>query len=169
MARTRDRVFALVIVITFTLTTVGIGIASVWQASNEEKKRDQQMAKQLKGKDMQDFTPVATVEELQIIDLEPGKGSEVKAGDTVTVDYTGALAATGKVFESSLDSGQPVTFGLDQVIKGWGEGLVGVKEGGKRRLIIPAELAYGPSSPSPDIPANSDLVFDVIVHSVQKK
>ena len=60
---------------------------------------------------MKDFTPVATVDSLQIADLTPGTGATVQAGDTVTVDYTGTIAATGIIFQSSLDSGQPVTFG----------------------------------------------------------
>lgn len=180
MRRTRDRVLILVIVGAFLLTTVGVSIATIWQIMEEGKQNkaaetstqaqtNQTNDNALKGTNMQDFTPVAKIDELSTQDLEPGNGQEVKAGDTVTVDYTGAVAATGKVFESSLDSGQPVTFGLDQVIKGWSEGLVGMKEGGKRRLLIPADKAYGAQSPSPDIPANADLVFDVTLRSIQKK
>ena len=116
---------------------------------------------------MQNFTPVATVTELQATDLTPGNGDEVKAGDTVTVDYTGAVAATGTVFQSSLDSGQPVTFGLNDVIVGWKEGLVGMKVGGTRRLLIPAEKAYGANPPA-GIPVNAALVFDVTLHSIGK-
>lgn len=120
----------------------------------------------LKGTQLENFTPVASVAELQKIDLVEGTGSEVKPGDKVTVDYTGAVAATGKIFESSKDSGQPVSFGLDQVIKGWTDGVPGMKIGGTRRLVIPAAQAYGSSSPSADIPANSDLVFDITLQAI---
>ena len=67
----------------------------------------------------------------------------------------------GIIFQSSLDFGDPITFGLDQVISGWTHGVPGMKVGGTRRLVIPAEQAYGASSPAPNIPANSDLVFDI--------
>ncbi len=120
----------------------------------------------LKGTQLQNFTPVASVPELQKVDLTEGQGTEVKSTDTVTVDYTGAVAATGKIFESSKDSGQPATFGLNQVIKGWTDGVPGMKVGGTRRLVIPAAQAYGASSPSPDIPANADLVFDITLQAI---
>ena len=121
----------------------------------------------LQGTKLSGFTPVSQVDTLQKIDLEVGTGKEVKPGDTVTVDYTGALAADGTIFQSSLDTGQPVSFSLDGVIKGWTEGIPGMKEGGKRRLIIPAELAYGGNPPQGSgIPPNAALVFDVTLHSV---
>jgi FKBP-type peptidyl-prolyl cis-trans isomerase len=101
---------------------------------------------------------------LKYIDQVEGKGKEVKKGDAVEVHYTGTLK-NGKKFDSSRDRNKPfeVTVGVGQVIKGWDEGIPGMKEGGKRKLIIPSELAYGSKSPSPDIPANSDLVFEVEV------
>lgn len=101
------------------------------------------------------------VKELEIIDIEVGTGAEVQPGATITAHYTGALVKNGIIFQSSLDFGKPATFGLDQVIKGWTVGVPGMKIGGTRRLIIPAEMAYGASSPAPNIPANSDLVFDI--------
>jgi len=183
MARRRDRVFVLIMAGAFLFTTVGTSVALIWSMIDENKNKDavteqlqtaqqqQQQAQNpnaLKGKPMQDFTPVAKVDQLQIIDLQEGTGDAVSASSNVTVDYTGAIASTGKVFESSLDSGQQATFGLDQVITGWKEGLVGMKVGGKRRLLIPADKAYGSQSPSADIPANSDLVFDVTLHSINK-
>lgn len=109
------------------------------------------------------FTPVEKVLSLQKIDIVSGTGAEVKTGDTVSVHYTGAVASTGEVFQSSKDFGiEPVTFPLGGVIKGWTEGIPGMKVGGTRRLVIPAEMAYG-SNPPPGsgIPANADLVFDV--------
>lgn len=101
------------------------------------------------------------VTELEIIDVEQGAGEEVKPGATITAHYTGALVKNGIIFQSSHDFGDAITFGLDQVIKGWTHGVPGMKIGGTRRLVIPAEQAYGASSPSSNIPANSDLVFDI--------
>lgn len=136
-------------------------------AAQAQNKSKENKVNQLQGNPLANFTPVATIPTLQTIDTTPGTGAVVKASDKVTVDYTGAIASTGKVFESSKDSGQPVSFGLNQVIKGWTEGIPGMKVGGTRRLLIPASLAYG-SQGNATIPANSDLVFDVTVHSVSK-
>jgi FKBP-type peptidyl-prolyl cis-trans isomerase len=117
------------------------------------------------GKPLENFTPVESVSEIQKTDTQAGDGKEVQPGDTVTVDYTGAVAATGVIFQSSKDGGQPVTFALDAVIKGWTEGIPGMKVGGTRRLIIPADLAYGANPPQGSgIPANAALVFDVTLH-----
>ena len=101
------------------------------------------------------------VKELEITDIEVGTGAEVQPGATVTVHYTGALVKNGIIFQSSHDFGKTISFGLDQVIKGWTHGVPGMKVGGTRRLVIPAEMAYGSQSPAPNIPANSDLVFDI--------
>ena len=121
----------------------------------------------LQGTQLTAYTPVSSVPELQKIDTAAGNGQEVKPGDTVTVDYTGAVAATGIVFQSSKDLGQPATFPLDQVIKGWTEGIPGMKVGGTRRLLIPANLAYGANPPTGSgIPANADLVFDVTLYAI---
>ena len=122
-------------------------------ASQEEK---------LEGKPLEGFTPIDKVDSLQKIDTVVGTGEEAKAGDTVTAHYTGAVAATGIVFQSSHDMGRPIPFGLDQVIKGWTDGVPGMKVGGKRRLLIPADQAYGANPPQgAGIPANADLVFDI--------
>ena len=117
----------------------------------------------LQGGTLADFTPTDTVTELQRIDITEGTGDEVSAGATVTVHYTGALAATGLIFQSSHDFGdQGVTFPLAGVISGWTEGVPGMKVGGKRRLIIPAEMAYGSRPPyGSGIPADAPLVFDI--------
>ncbi|NCO10362.1 FKBP-type peptidyl-prolyl cis-trans isomerase [Candidatus Saccharibacteria bacterium] len=113
------------------------------------------------GTKLHDFEPREEVKELEIIDVEVGAGAEVQPGATITAHYTGALAKNGIIFQSSHDFGKPATFGLDQVIAGWTKGVPGMKVGGTRRLVIPAEQAYGSSSPAPNIPANSDLVFDI--------
>ena len=107
------------------------------------------------------------IDSLQKQDTTEGTGPEVKAGDTVTVDYTGAVAATCVIFQSSLDTGQPASFPLSNVIQGWQEGIPGMKVGGTRRLLIPAAQAYGANPPQGSgIPANADLVFDVTLHKI---
>jgi peptidylprolyl isomerase len=104
---------------------------------------------------------------LQIQDLTVGIGQEVKSGDTVTVNYLGTLT-NGTKFDSSYDRNQPFTtqIGVGQVIQGWDKGIVGMKVGGKRKLIIPAALGYG-SQPTGSIPADSTLIFEVELVSVK--
>ena len=121
------------------------------------------------GTKLQDFEPRnEAVKELEITDVEVGTGEEVKPGATITAHYTGALVKNGIIFQSSHDFGDAITFGLDQVISGWTHGVPGMKIGGTRRLVIPAEQAYGPSSPSRNIPANSDLVFDIALMAIPR-
>jgi FKBP-type peptidyl-prolyl cis-trans isomerase len=115
----------------------------------------------LEGTKLANFTPVDNVAELQIIDVTEGTGDVVPEGATITAHYTGALCKDGTIFQSSHDFGDAITFGLNQVIAGWTEGVPGMKVGGVRRLVIPAVKAYGAASPSANIPANSDLVFDI--------
>lgn len=116
---------------------------------------------QLEGTRLGNFEPVAKVNSLETFDIQVGDGAEVQPGATVTAHYTGALCSSGIIFQSSHDFGQPATFPLDAVIQGWQQGVPGMKVGGTRRLLIPADQAYGAQSPSPNIPANSDLVFDI--------
>ena len=100
---------------------------------------------------------------LQYGDIRVGCGAQAKAGSTVTVEYTGWLAG-GKEFDSSRSQGrQPFTFvaGQGQVIQGFDEGVIGLRVGGKRRLVLPPSLGYGPSGNPPVIPANATLYFDV--------
>lgn len=113
------------------------------------------------GTKLQDFTPMDSVTELQISDVFEGTGDVVPEGATITAHYTGALVKNGIIFQSSHDFGDAITFPLSGVIAGWTKGVPGMKVGGMRRLIIPAEMAYGAASPAPNIPANSDLVFDI--------
>jgi FKBP-type peptidyl-prolyl cis-trans isomerase len=115
----------------------------------------------LEGTILQNFTPIQAVPMLQIIDVQEGTGDVVQPGATITAHYTGALTKDGTIFQSSHDFGDAVTFGLNQVIPGWTEGVPGMKVGGIRRLVIPAAKAYGAHSPAANIPANSDLVFDI--------
>jgi FKBP-type peptidyl-prolyl cis-trans isomerase FkpA len=113
------------------------------------------------GTKLPDFDPRDSVETLEIIDSEVGIGETVNPGATITAHYTGALCKNGIIFQSSHDFGNPITFGLDQVIKGWTEGVPGMKVGGTRRLLIPSEQAYGSARAASNIPPNSDLVFDI--------
>ncbi len=113
------------------------------------------------GTKLHNFEPREQVSELEIIDVGVGSGEVAQPRAKITAHYTGALVKNGIIFQSSLDFGEPITFGLDEVITGWTLGVPGMKVGGTRRLIIPAEQAYGASSPAPNIPANSDLVFDI--------
>ena len=100
-------------------------------------------------------------DQLQIQDITLGTGAEAKVGNTVSVHYSGTLL-NGTKFDSSYDRNEPFSFtiGQGQVIKGWEQGISGMKVGGKRKLIIPASLAYGNRQVGP-IPANSTLVFEV--------
>jgi len=120
------------------------------------------MAKdEFKYPDPKDPGIVTTNSGLKYLDLKKGDGAEAKAGDRVKVHYTGWLK-DGKKFDSSKDRGQPypLTLGAGEVIKGWDEGVAGMKVGGKRKLIIPSDLAYGSRGRGP-IPPNAELVFDV--------
>jgi FKBP-type peptidyl-prolyl cis-trans isomerase FkpA len=109
---------------------------------------------------------VTTPSGLRIIDVKPGTGPVPKAGQTVTVNYTGWLFVDGKKdkkFDSSLDRNQPFSFTLGQgeVIKGWDEGVATMHVGGKRTLIIPPDLGYGASGAGGVIPPGATLIFDV--------
>jgi FKBP-type peptidyl-prolyl cis-trans isomerase len=185
MARKRERAFAAFGAGLFLLTSSALTIAVVYSLVQQH---NQQPAKantptasttvqqkestvknlpKLQGTKLTGFAPVASISQLQTTDTTPGTGDTVKPGDTVTVDYTGAVAATGVVFQSSKDIGQPATLSLGQVIAGWSQGIPGMKVGGTRRLLIPANLAYAAHPPAgSNIPPNADLVFDVTVHKI---
>ncbi|HET9217492.1 MAG TPA: FKBP-type peptidyl-prolyl cis-trans isomerase [Terriglobia bacterium] len=103
---------------------------------------------------------------LKMIDSKEGQGDAVKTGNTISVHYTGWLYENGKrgrKFDSSVDRGQPFNFTVGSgVIKGWSEGVVGMKPGGKRELIIPPDLAYGPGGAGGGIiPSNATLDFEI--------
>src|SRR6185369_16042942 len=112
--------------------------------------------------------------ELEVKDLVPGTGEDARFRSAVLVSYTGwtydgcAPEQKGEMFDTSTTRGVPISFmvGAGRVIKGWDEGLVGLKEGGKRLLVIPPDKAYGQRSPTPKIPPNSTLVFEVTLDKV---
>ena len=110
-----------------------------------------------------------TADGLQYWDIKVGTGATAAAGQSAKVHYTGWLT-NGKKFDSSLDRGEPFTvepLGSAPVIKGWNEGIIGMKVGGKRQLRIPPELAYGANGYPGVIPANATLIFDVQLLSVK--
>ena len=114
--------------------------------------------------------PTEPVTQLEITDEVVGTGAAAAAGDSVTVNYVGSLT-DGTVFDASASHGTAsftFTLGKGQVIKGWDEGIVGMKVGGKRRLVIPASLAYGNQAVGNVIPANATLIFEVELLNVQK-
>src|SRR6188474_93175 len=113
---------------------------------------------------------ITTPSGLTYEDLEPGTGAAARAGQKAKVHYTGWLK-NGQKFDSSLDRNDPFEFtlGAGMVIKGWDEGVAGMKKGGKRKLTIPSDLAYGPSGSPPKIPPNAPLVFDVELVEIVKE
>jgi len=114
----------------------------------------------------QEGKTIELVDGLKYIDVKIGDGPEAKKGMIVSVHYTGWLyknGTKGAEFDSSAKAGKPITFrlGAGQVIKGWDEGVAGMKVGGKRTLIIPSELGYGARGAGGVIPPNATLIFDV--------
>jgi FKBP-type peptidyl-prolyl cis-trans isomerase FkpA len=114
--------------------------------------------------------PVPADQQMGMVTLTPGTGDLAKAGDRVSVHYVGTLT-DGTKFDSSRDRNQPFQFvlGQGQVIKGWDQGVAGMKVGEKRKLTIPPAMAYGPQGRPPKIPPNSTLVFEVELLAVNPK
>ncbi|MBA3300996.1 MAG: FKBP-type peptidyl-prolyl cis-trans isomerase [Thermoleophilaceae bacterium] len=110
----------------------------------------------------------APPKKLEIEDLKKGKGAAAKDGDKLSMQYVGVLFEDGKEFDASYDRGEPFEFALGEgmVIKGWDEGIKGMKAGGQRKLTIPADLAYGPQGQPPDIPPKAALIFVVDLEKV---
>jgi len=176
----------------FVVTGLGVGLLAFWQATHPAKNSQNSQTSttqaikcandpsiqfnsstgsaKLAGVKLSDYTLVAKMAAVECTDVKVGTiGQAVKSSSSITANYTGAVAATGVIFQSSLDNnGQPFTTALSGVIPGWQQGLLGMKAGGERRLYVPAALAYGANPPANSgIPANADLVFDVTVLAVQ--
>ncbi len=113
--------------------------------------------------------PIRTPSGLEYWEIKLGTGKAAKPADDITVNYTGWVEKTGKKFDSSLDRGEPFTMTIDstRVIKGWTEGLKGMRVGGIRRLRIPPQLAYGTQGAGKDSPPNATLIFDIELLSVR--
>lgn len=133
--------------------------------------RDRQVANEFKNPQKESTSSAAPVDTtgLKIEDLVEGTGQEAKKGDLVTIHYKGTLE-NGTVFDSSYDKGQPfqTPIGQGSVIKGWDEGVPGMKVGGKRRLTIPPQLAYGERGQG-SIPPNATLIFELELVEVRSK
>ncbi len=168
----------------FVVTALGVGVYAFWtnthnggsnaQAHNYLKcpikpvtaKQSKKNGK-LEGAKLAGFTPIKHIDYLQCQDMKVGNGTIATATSSVTAIYTGALASNGTIFQSSEDTGQPFTASLSGgVIQGWTAGIPGMRIGGQRRLLIPAQYAYGAQSVA-GIPPNSDLVFDITLLAVK--
>jgi peptidylprolyl isomerase len=106
---------------------------------------------------------------LIVNDIVEGKGPEAKTGDTVSMQYVGVLYSDGTEFDASWERGEPFEFtlGAGEVIPGWDQGIPGMKVGGRRELVIPPDLAYGPAGQPPTIPPDSTLVFIVDLEDIK--
>lgn len=191
MAKTGTRVVSFIMAAVFLASSlaVSLGVILLIRQDNKQKQAEEQQLQatqkaasptsntatnnggtKLQGTPLPEFTPTTTgATQTSAIDLKVGDGDTVDENTEVTVHYTGAVASTGTIFQSSKDNGKPFTTKLDQVIKGWKDGILGMKVGGTRRITIPAADAYGPNPPQGSgIPANSDLIFDIDLLSVKK-
>ncbi len=121
-----------------------------------------QVRDEIEARGKPQLTATDAVTELVVADEVVGTGDEVTAGATVTAHYVGVSASTGSQFDASWDRGAPISFPLDGVIRGWSEGLLGMRVGGCRTLVIPGDMAYGANPPpGAGIAPNETLVFTV--------
>jgi len=176
MARLRERVFAGFGALLFLVSTCAFTIYLIMSPSDDTAATtSEQTACVSNGTEETLEAPEVyipaedTVAELQSTDLTEGTGAAAKAGDCLVMKYYGTLASDGTMFDENFTDATAFAFTLGQgeVIEGWDQGLVGMKEGGMRRLVIPAALAYRDTARG-SIPANSDLVFQVKLLRIQK-
>ena len=150
----------------FSFLLVGIllltSIFSSYAKDDKDSKPKAETKKVLVKKETESAKVITTTSGLKYTELKEGTGLSPKKGQTVKVHYTGWLE-NGTKFDSSVDRGEPFSFviGVGQVIKGWDEGVLTMKIGSKRKLTIPADLAYGSQGAGAVIPPNSTLIFDV--------
>lgn len=174
MSKTQ-RLITLILAILFLATSVGFTILVIAEMNkddeptiaNESSNQNQEGSMDL-GK-LDNFEPGDSVPTLQVITLMEGTGAAVKSGNTVSIHYTGALVSDGSIFDSSVSRGEPFKTLIDptaNLIEGWKQGIINMKVGGKYRLLIPSNLGYGEMGSPPVIPANSDLVFDIEIISI---
>ncbi len=180
-----QRVAAFLLALLFLLTTVGAAGYVIYQLNTESGIVNETDISEQQPEDTANLcgqSPVTAVAprpipeittanvpvaELETIDIEVGTGAEVQPGDCVAALYYGTLASNGQFFDGNYETGQPIEFSLTGVIPGWTQGIPGMKEGGVRRLVIPAALAYGEQGSGETIPPNSDLVFEVQIISTR--
>lgn len=164
--QTVQRIIIGIIALTMTVGTLGAYFLIIMQnnsSANQANASQQQPQYTNFPVDPTAYTVKGAVSSLQSTDLTVGTGQTAKLGDSIRVHYKGTFAQTGQKFDSSYDSGQPVSLSLaqGQLIQGWVQGIPGMKVGGKRRLVIPSSLGYGSAGSAPSIPPNTDLVFEV--------
>jgi FKBP-type peptidyl-prolyl cis-trans isomerase len=160
-----------------TLLTLALSatlLAGCGDEPTKLRKRGAEKSGQVKTKSPEkptesDAKVVTTASGLKYQDLKVGDGEEAKKGNNVEVNYTGWLK-DGTKFDSSLDRDEPLEFklGIDPLIKGWHEGVAGMKVGGKRKLMIPPELGYGASGRGDKIPPNAELIFEIDLLGIKK-
>jgi peptidylprolyl isomerase len=155
-------VLALFLPALFVLGTVGCSSQSEEASRSKAKGPPLEFIK--KKREAKEKGDPSSVPEVDFEDVKEGVGPAITEGNSVTVDYTGWLA-DGTKFDSTLDKKKPYTFRMSSryIIKGWKEGLVGMKTGGTRLLWVPSDLAYGKAGHEPEIPPNADLVFEIHV------
>lgn len=179
------RIFILVIVIVFAVSSLALSAWVIWDqvtnkdstsqtddtaagdvAANGDCTMATPAAAALTAPEI--FKPSGDVTTLEATDITPGEGDAVAAGDCIVTKYYGTLASNGTMFDENFTKEAALQFqvGIGQVIPGWDEGLIGMKVGGTRRLVIPSDKAYGEQD-SGSIPANSDLVFVVKLESIK--
>lgn len=162
MSRGRLLIFALCAVLALAIAGCGGSGDSSTESSGESSgSSSSDVSTNLKVKPkvtVPDGEPPKELEEIEVVE---GNGAEAKEGDEVTVQYVGVGYDSEEEFDSSWSRGEPATFDLDEVIPGWNQGIAGMKVGGRRELIIPANLAYGPSGSPPVIGPNETLIFVV--------
>lgn len=176
----RERIFAGFGAALFLITASALTIAVIYDAVTGADKQNKTDTAQVCSPDgsiatdvtlpvPESFKPEGKVETLQTTDLEAGTGAAAKSGDCLQMKYYGTLASDGTMFDENFTKKTLFQFqlGQGQVIPGWDQGLVGMKEGGTRRLVIPSALAYGAQA-NGGIPANSDLVFVVKLVAIKK-
>lgn len=161
-----------IVALCVALAVAGCGGSSD-DSSSTQASSDATTAAQSGGDTNLDVKPKITVpdgappKKLETVDIVEGDGAEAKSGDEVTVQYVGVGYDSKQEFDSSWSRNEPATFGLDEVIAGWGQGIPGMKVGGRRELMIPANLAYGPTGSPPSIGPNETLIFVVDLLAVK--
>jgi peptidylprolyl isomerase len=166
VSRGRLSIFALCAALALAIAVAGCG-SSDDDSSSTQASSEATSAESSGGDTNLNAKPKVTVpdgeppKELEEIEIVEGDGAEAKEGDEVTVQYVGVGYDSEEEFDSSWSRGEPSTFDLDEVIPGWNQGIAGMKVGGRRELIIPANLAYGPTGSPPVIGPNETLIFVV--------
>lgn len=187
MAKLSHRIFALTFAILFFVVASATSVFVIYDVISSHKKQTNNASSQSQTPDANKLASCqqstkqeavlpapesytqASVTSLEIKDLSAGKGAAAKKGDCLVMKYYGTLATTGQLFDENYTKPTGFTFllGQGQVIPGWDAGLVGMKVGGERRLVIPSSQAYGNQAQGDKIPANSNLVFVVRLLRIQ--